>query len=104
MGGDMSERLDEPFAPPPFVFAEEHATELGEPFGRIVEDAEDRLPFGDRERGHSPLSVVCVLNGLGGVVEAGVAEPAGELEYEPVVDRDAGQHHEHDHTFGLWRV
>jgi hypothetical protein len=43
------------------MLAKQHATELGEPLGRLVEHAEHGLAVANRERHHSPLAVAGVL-------------------------------------------
>lgn len=61
--------LDEPNALAPFVFAEEHAAELGEAGGRVVEGADDRLALRKGQREHLRLEVVGLLEPLADVVE-----------------------------------
>jgi hypothetical protein len=99
VGGRMAaRRLHEPLAHPPLMLTQQDAAPLGEPVGRIVEHAEDRRAIGDRERGAPPLVVVGVLKRFRSVVEASVAEPAGELEHKPVGDGNTGEHHGRERT------
>ena len=99
----MTERLRrEPLAHPPLVLDEQRGAELRERIGRrIVERPEDRLAVDDRQREHLRLAVVASLELLGNVDEAAFAEQSRELEHVLVANRDAGELHGGDHTFGL---
>ena len=46
----MNVRLDQPFAHPPLVLAEQKAAQVGEVVGRILERPDDCLAVGDRQR------------------------------------------------------
>jgi hypothetical protein len=90
--------LDESFAHPPLVLAQENAAELREPIGRIVEHADDRLPVLDLEGDDLALCVLSGLKRFSGHVEAGVAEQAGELEHLRVGHRNPREHHPSERT------
>jgi hypothetical protein len=55
------------------VLSQEHAAQLGERLRRIVERPDEHLPLGDVQRQHLRLAVVCRLELLGKIVEAGLA-------------------------------
>ncbi len=90
---DGSERLHEPVANTCLMFEEQHSTELREAAGRVVERPQDLLPLRHRQREYLRLDVVRVLEPLGRVVEAGIAEQTRELEHVLIADGDAGEHH-----------
>jgi hypothetical protein len=65
------------------LLAKQDAAEFGEPVRAVVEDADDRLPVGDGQRGDSPRRAVGVLEGHGRVVLDAVnflESHPGELE------------------------
>ena len=59
-------RLRHVFADATGLLLNEHAAELGEPFGAVDEDGEDLVTFGDRERALSPCSSASSAASRGG--------------------------------------
>jgi hypothetical protein len=78
--------LHKTLAHPPLVLLQQHASELGKAFRRIVENPKDCLSRGDRERYQSALRVVRMLEQVGSVEEPSTSEKTGELEHKVVRD------------------
>jgi len=96
--GNAAKRLDEPLPHTPLVLSEQHAAELGERVGRVVERSDDCFAIGHRQREHDRFAVVGGLEPLRRVVEAGVAEQPGQLENIAIANRDAGEVHPVERT------
>ena len=80
--------LHETLAHPPLVLAQEHAAELGEPSGRIVESSDDPLAILDRQGKHDRPELERLFEqSRGWLIEA------GELPNVLVGDGEAGEHH-----------
>ena len=77
-----------PLRPSPLKLAEQHAAELLEANGRVVERGEDRLPLGDLEGEDLHVSSVRIFEAFG---EVRVADESGELEHGFVSDGDAAR-------------
>lgn len=87
-------RVDnEPFRQSPFVLEEQHALELREAVGAVVERPKDCFSVGDRERDDPAFAVVGVFERFGGVVESLRAEALREFEHQTVGDVEACQKH-----------
>jgi hypothetical protein len=89
----VSERLDESLTHPPLVLPEQHAAQLREADGRIIEHSQDRLAIGDRERDEILLAVQRGKKCIARVLEAGrVQEPSkgGNVHF---VDGNTGKSH-----------
>jgi integrase len=75
------------------VLAKQHAAELSERIGRIVERAEDRLTVVDRQRDDLRLAIVGRLELLGDVLGVGLTQQSRQLEHVSIGDRDASELH-----------
>jgi hypothetical protein len=87
--------LDESLVPPPVMLAHEHATELGEPVGRVVERAKDPLAILDRHGEDHRLQLERLVEQARG----GFVDQRGELSDEFVRNPDAGEHHDPERTY-----
>ena len=74
--------LNEPNAPAPLVLTQQHAAELGESFGRVVEGANDALAVLDRQRENHRVHVQRML-ALGSSTISASSRTSSELTGRP---------------------
>ncbi len=93
---------DDPLRLAPEMLSPEHAAQLAEHLGALLEHTQDGFAVGDRESDPGLFATAGLLERGGRRIDAGVPESTRELEREAIGNGETGKYHGMiEHTSGV---